>query len=283
MTRRAAVVGAAGQLGRSVRKSFEMRGWDVLAVDRSHVDIATTRQYRHIVDWGPSVVVNCAAWTNVDGCARDPAQASLVNGIAPGRLARACIPAHFVQISTNEVFAGDQQRPYREDDAPNPINPYGRSKLLGEFRVRESGAASTIVRTAWLFGPGGSNFVTKIRDAAISAVARGEPLRVVSDEWGNPTWTPSLADALVDVLERPGELPSLLHLAGQPPATRLEWAQAVVRAASLEATVTPINSAEFVRESVPPLRALLDTGLARSMGVAELRWLPPLADYVRDL
>lgn len=259
------------------------QGWDVLGIDHGQVDITEPDDYRHLIEWRPDVVVNCAAWTDVDGCAQNPERASLVNGLAPGMLARACRPARFIQISTNEVFSGEAVRAYDEGDIPEPTSAYGRSKLLGEREVQASGAAFTIVRTAWLFGPGGSNFVTKILRAAASATGRGEPLRVVADEWGNPTWTPDLAAAVAQLLRDVETMPPILHLAGEPAVTRYEWAEAVIRAASQETELVPIAAADYPRASTPPLRAVLASVRAEALGLPALEWRRPLPGYVREL
>lgn len=280
---RVAIIGAGGQLGRSMSAAFDTAGWTSLAADRSVVDITNPASFRRLIEWRPDVVVNCAAWTDVDGCARDPDRANLINGLAPGEVARACRPALFVQISTNEVFAGDRGSPYDEADLPRPVNPYGVSKLMGEQQVQESGTPFVIVRTAWLFGPGGVNFVTKILGAARSAADRGDALRVVADEWGNPTWTPMLAALVVDLLGRTEAPPNVLHVAGEPPTTRFSWAESVVADLEPQVELRSIRAAEFSRASTAPPRAILSTQLVRSLADVDLGWERPLANYVRNL
>lgn len=283
MVQRVAVVGAAGQLGRPMQAAFATRGWEVLGLTHADVDITEPEDFGQVVDWRPDVVVNCAAWTDVDGCARNPARANLVNGLAPGMMARACRSARFVQVSTNEVFAGQRHAAYREDDEPDPRSAYGRSKLLGEREVQASGAEYTIIRTAWLFGPGGANFVTKILRAAADAAARGDPLRVVADEWGNPTWTPDLAAAVVHLFQDVKSPPQLIHLAGEPAVTRYGWAEAVVRAASRHTQLAPIAAADYPRASMPPLRAVLRTARAVELGLPAMAWRSVLPGYVQSL
>ncbi len=190
--RRTAITGAVGQLGTELVRAFAAAGDEVLALARPEFDITRPADLKRLTAWRPDVVVNSAAWTDVDGCARDPERAMRINGEAAGAVAAAgaAAGALSVQISTNEVFDGELDRPYAEDDEPSPINPYGASKLAGERAVATANPRHLIVRTAWLFGPRGTNFVTKILAAAERARAAGEPLRVVDDEWGNPTWTP---------------------------------------------------------------------------------------------
>lgn len=275
MPGRIAITGAAGQLGRELVRAFSAAGHEVLPLVRPDFDLTDRRALERLVAWGPDVVVNSAAWTDVDGCAGDPERAMRVNGEAAGDVARAAAEAAalIVQISTNEVFDGSLHRPYVEDDEANPINAYGASKLAGERLVAVANPRHLIVRTAWLFGPGGSNFVTKIRAAAERMTDAGQPLRVVDDEWGNPTPTPWLADTVAwlasgALLGR--TVPNRIHVAGTPPATRLDWAQ--VSLAGHPVAIKPIPSAAYERPSRPPLRAVLDTGLLTELGGTPGDW-----------
>lgn len=270
--RRVAITGAGGQLGAELVRAFAAAGDEVLALARPDFDITRPADLERLTTWHPDVVVNSAAWTDVDGCARDPERAMRINGEAAGAvaLAAAAAGALIVQISTNEVFDGTLERAYTEDDEPNPINPYGASKLAGERAVAEANPRHLIVRTAWLFGPRGTNFVTKILAAAERARAAGEPLRVVDDEWGNPTWTPSLADAIAALVSGPRSRDaSVWHLAGEPPTSRRGWADRVLK--DVEVQILPITLAEYARPSQPPRRAILDTRRARSIGLT-LEW-----------
>lgn len=273
--RRVAITGAAGQLGRQLVDAFARAGDEVLALQRPAFDLADAATAAAISDWRPDVVVNSAAWTDVDGCARDPDRANAMNGVAAGMVAQAAARAGAlaVQISSNEVFAGDRDRPYREDDATGPVNAYGRSKLLGEELVRAATPRHLVVRTAWLFGPGGANFVTKILAAAQRAAAAGEPLRVVDDEWGNPTWTPALADGIVVAVGRSDT--GIRHIAGSPATTRLGWAREAVAGAGRAVVLEGIPAASFARASQPPARAVL----APSLGHEDLGWLEETRGY----
>ena len=277
---RVVITGATGQLGRQLVRAYEGAGHEVQGLGRTEFDIADPSRDELIVAFAPDVIVNAAAWTDVDGCARDPDRALLVNGRAAGRvaaLATAC-GALSVQISTNEVFDGLLDRPYRPDDDARPINSYGASKLAGERAVADANPRHLIVRTAWLFGPGGTNFVTKILGAARRAVASGEPLRVVDDEWGNPTWTPDLATAVVTLTDAFTDA-AIVHAAGVPPATRLGWAEVALDAAGLGVPIEPVPLATFERASTPPARAILEP----SGGMPELDWRLTTRAYVAGL
>ena len=261
MTIRVVITGAAGRLGRQLDIAFRENGDDTVPLTRAEFDLADTA----VLDfgpWAPHVVVNAAAWTDVDGCARDPGRAELMNGRGAGRVASAAAAAGAlaVQVSTNEVFDGGRQRPYVEDDQPAPINAYGASKLLGEQLTAAATHRHLIVRTAWLFGPGGANFVTKILAAADRARDAGEPLRVVSDEWGNPTATPWLAGTLVslvhDALEDERHL-GIHHRAGEPSTSRAGWAGRILAGMGME--IEEVSSGAYERPSQVPPRAVLGT------------------------
>lgn len=287
MTRRVAVTGAGGQLGRQLVAAFERAGDEVLALRRPDFDITRATDLERLSSWSPQIVINSAAWTDVDGCARDPERAMRINGESAGEVAAAARRANalVVQISTNEVFDGTGELPYREAATPAPINAYGASKLAGERAVMDATPRHLVVRTAWLFGPAGSNFVTKILAAAQRLGERGEPLRVVDDEWGNPTWTPQLAEAIVRAVEAaPDTGANILHLAGTPASTRFDWAATTLaELADASSRVERIASADYPRASTVPLHALLDDGLARSLGIGPLEWKDATADYARRL
>jgi dTDP-4-dehydrorhamnose reductase len=265
---RAAITGAGGQLGRELVRAFEDAEHEVLALARPEFDITQPRDLERLASWRPDLVVNAAAWTDVDGCARDPQRAMRINGDAAGAVARAATEggALMVQVSTNEVFDGSLDRPYVEDDVPNPINPYGASKLRGEELVAHVAERHLIVRTAWLFG-GPRSFPTRIREAADRVLREGQPLRVVADELGNPTHVGWLASAMVRLASRPDGVPGIWHLAGIPPASRYEWAEAVLR--DLPVRLEPITSGEYPRASRVPLRAVLDVARAGRLGLLD--------------
>jgi dTDP-4-dehydrorhamnose reductase len=284
---RVAVTGAGGQLGRQVVRAFDARGWQTLGMGHDDGDITVDTTISKMKEWRPDVIVNCAAWTDVDGCARDPERAMAINGAAAGRVAEAAaaVDAVMVQVSTNEVFDGSSSEPYREDDEPSPINAYGASKLAGERFVARSAPRHLVVRTAWIFGPGGRNFPGKILEIARRQAAAGQPLRVVADERGNPTWAPDLAEAIriAVVAFREGRLgPGVLHVAGEPPASRFEWAETVLKEVP-GVQVVPISLDQYPRPSRVPPRAVLSTERARSLGIPPSDWRPATAHYTSDL
>lgn len=238
----------------------------VMPLVRPHFDLAAPTLLH-----GADVVINAAAWTDVDACARDPDRAMVLNGAAAGRLAELSYQhaARFIQVSTNEVFDGASQRAYSEGDAPNPINAYGASKLAGERSVAAAHPEATIVRTSWIYG-GPRSFPAKILSAARKQAEDGRPLTVVADEVGNPTPAPLLAERIADLAMHPSA-PPILHVAGTPPVSRHGWARRVLAHAGLPDPV-PISLSDYQRASTPPPHAVLDTSLAESLGIDPIEW-----------
>jgi dTDP-4-dehydrorhamnose reductase len=257
---RIAVTGASGRLGSRLVEAIAGQGDDPVPLSRPQFELSDPSTIEVIGDLRPDIVINAAAWTDVDGCARDPELAKQLNGAGAGTVAQVAaeIGALVVQVSTNEVFDGHGDAPYLETDAPSPMNPYGASKRLGEQLVASATWRHMIVRTAWLFGPGGVSFVSKILAAAERARAEGAPLRVVGDEWGNPTATTWLATRIAALARGAhadsGEL-GIHHLAGQPSTTRARWAARIL--AGSETAIEEISLVDFPRPSRVPPRAIL--------------------------
>lgn len=276
---RVAITGAGGQLGRQLVTAFETSGHEVRGLTHSDFDITSTTDADALRTWRPGVVINSAAWTDVDGCARHPNRAMRINSEGAGLVAALAgsVGALAVQISTNEVFDGSGDRSYRTDDEPIPISAYGRSKLAGERAVANANPDHVIIRTAWLFGPGGSNFVTKILQAAERMRDAGLPLQVVDDEHGNPTWTPGLARAIAELVD--GGARGIFHVAGTPATSRFGWARVALGAAGVNVPLEPVPLASIERASTPPPRAVLEP----SAGVPELPWASATRVYAAQL
>ncbi len=239
----------------------------------------------------PEVVVHAAAWTDVDGCARDPQLATVRNATATGALATACAArgVDLLIVSTNEVFAGDRDdgRGYRPDDEPRPANPYGASKLAGEraataaYAGAGAGGVLGIARTAWLFGPPAPDFPRKILAAAERAAAAGEPLRVVADEWGSPTYAADVAEAIVELLADDAHA-GLHHLVNGGVASRAEWATDVVERLGIAVTLEPVPASTWTRASTPPRWGVLEPTPLPS-GEPLRPWPAAMADYAPRL
>jgi dTDP-4-dehydrorhamnose reductase len=193
------LVGSNGMLARAVAAQAPLN-YDLHAVDLPEFDITDQEQVVSIFDSVcPDIVINCAAYTNVDGCETEQELADRVNGAAVGYLAQEAkkIDAILVHVSTDYVFDGKKKTPYVEDDEPNPQSVYGHSKLLGEQAILESGLEKFfIIRTSWLYGPGGNNFV----ETVLRLAAEREELGIIDDQIGTPTYTGDLADAIFNLL-----------------------------------------------------------------------------------
>ncbi len=276
------ITGIKGQLGRALA-----RHWDGLAqvggCDLPEVDIADPAAITAAIgDARPELVVHCAALTDVDGCARDPALAYRVNGLGTQNVAIACqqVGAALLHISTNEVFSGRHQgeaRAYREFDRPEPINPYGQSKLAAEWYVRHLLQRFYIVRTAWLYATGGRNFIHAILNAADKHGA----LRVVTDEVANPTYVEDLAAAILQ-LAATGRY-GIYHLVNEGACSRYKFAARTLELSGRgEVPITPILQAQWPRASAPPAYAPLENACAAALGIRLRPWDHALADYLAE-
>ena len=288
---RVAVTGAGGRLGRALITALEEAPftgpfgpieWGRDAFDLDAPDAAGTQLDRDRVE----VVVHAAAWTDVDGCAREPALAQTRNGHATGVLARACSERglDLVVVSTNEVFDGTREDGlgYAPSDDPNPANPYGASKLAGERAAQDAYEAGhdgqlAIVRTAWLFGPGQPDFPAKILAAAKRAEAAGERLRAVNDEWGCPTYVADLAEGIVELLAE-GSFGGVHHIVNGGTATRADWARDVLARARLAVDVDEVPAATWERASRPPRWGVLER-TPLPAGEPLRPWPAAMADY----
>ena len=270
---RIVVIGAMGLLGSELLRTFRADGHEVIGLGKLDLDLENPQSMKRIDAVHPDVVINAAAWTDVDGCARDPERAMRINGVGAGMVAEASARCNalVVQISTNEVFEGAYDTSYSEDDAPNPINAYGLSKLAGERAVASSAERHLIVRTAWLYGPD-RGFPARIRLAA-DRRRTDEPLRVVDDEWGNPTPVASLAPAIAASTRHVlmDESLQVIHLAGEPPTTRYEWAAMALNDWP-PGRLERIKRRDFPRASTVPEHAVLSTARAQALGLGPIHW-----------
>lgn len=270
------VTGCKGQLGHALYQALPDH--TVAGCDLPETDITDRPAIAAaIADFAPHVVIHTAAWTDVDGCARNPEKAYAVNASGTQNVALACAAtdAAMVTISTNEVFDGEGSEPYREWDPPHPINPYARSKAAAEWFTRHLLTRFYIVRTAWLYAPGGTNFPHRIIELADEL----GKLRVVTDEVGNPTFAPDLAAALLEVIETGAY--GVYHLTNAGYASRYDFAQEILRIAGREdVPIEKITLDAFERDSTPPRFAPLANTAAAALGIRLRPWQEALAAFL---
>jgi len=257
------VVGAAGMLGLDVLRAGERAGHELVGLDLPELDITDAAAVQRALERAaPDAVLNCAAWTDVDGAETHVEQAHAVNADGAGNLARAAARAglSLVHVSTDYVFSGEAcvdasgaPRAYVESDPTGPRSAYGQSKLAGEQQVLAAWPAHTVVRSAWLFGVGGRNFA----ETMLRLAAEREAVQVVTDQVGCPTWTGHLAPALLGLVDR--GVAGLVHLAG---AGRVSWngfTVEIFRQAEVDCRVEDATSAQMQRPAPRPAWSVLES------------------------
>jgi dTDP-4-dehydrorhamnose reductase len=275
---RALVLGAAGLLGQDLCAALVARGHDALGCSRGEADITKDDAVTAaIARSGATHVFNCAAYTQVDKAEEESDLAFAINAEGAGRAAaeaaRAGLP--YFQLSTDYVFDGTKEGGYSEDDAPAPISAYGRSKAAGEQAALAAHPGACIVRTQWLYGFGGSNFV----ETMLRLGSERDALSVVDDQIGSPTWAHDLAAALVLLAESGGQ--GTYHLTNSETVSWFGFAQAIFSLAGLDVSLSPIPTTAFLRPAARPLRGVLRNQLWQAEGRTALRpWKDALASYL---
>ena len=285
------LTGAAGQLGRELKRSLACLG-EVIARDRQQLDLAQAEALRAAVRTAaPTVIVNAAAYTAVDKAETEPAVADAINALAPAILAEEArrLGALLIHYSTDYVFDGRKAAPYTEDDAPNPLAAYGHSKLAGELAIAASACRHLIFRTSWVYGLHGANFMKTMLRLGRRSCETGEELRVVDDQFGAPTWTRHLADATALILAR-REIPDgLYHLAGAGETSWHDYAEAIFAEAQRNGLMDKspvlrrIASANYPLPAPRPANSRLDCAkFRRDFDLALPDWRTGLADCLAD-
>lgn len=278
------ITGAGGMVGRDLLDALTARGEDVVALNRSNFDITDSSRVNAVVgEHTPSVIVNCAAYTNVDRAEDEERVANAINGSAVELLAAAANAADalLVHLSTDFVFDGSNRVPYEVTDATCPLSSYGRSKLLGELAATHA-EKHLVVRTSWLFGVHGPNFVETIRNQ----IRKGtNPLRVVADQRGRPTYTPHLAEAVIRLarLARDSDVArGIVHYADADECTWFDFARAIAEESGSDVRVVPVTTDEFPRPARRPAYSVLSTErYERLTGVRPDAWREGLAEYLK--
>ncbi len=285
------VVGAAGMLGTEVVSLLQDRGVNYVAaywpttpdLDSWTLDITDEKTVEHCIsDVKPDILINCSAYTNVDGAEEQEQLATEVNGRGVGHLARACLEHDCLlgHVSTDYVFNGRATDPYHPDDPVDPQSAYGRSKLAGERAIQDimgSDGRWFIVRTSWLFGRAGKNFVDNIIRLARDL---GE-LKVVNDQYGCPTHAPDLARCLCDLAE--GDAYGLFHFCNPPACSWHELAYHAIRYAGVSCQLVPCSTAEFPRPAPRPAYSVLDcTETFDQLGWSARPWREVLVEHLKS-
>jgi len=266
------ITGAAGQLGQALMQEAGRRGWQAAATDVGDLDITDPQViWQQLTHHRPVAVINAAAATRVDDLEQDPDLALKVNSLGPRNLAVACrrLGLKLVQVSTDYVFDGAKASPYVEWDSPRPLSVYGLSKLLGEEAVRQQCPDHFIVRTAWLYGLPGPNFVTAIL-ARSRSLTPGEELPVVDDQRGTPTSTLALAPQLLALAET--QAFGTYHATCQGETTWFEFARYILSKAGLETPVRSCTTGEYPLPAPRPANSVLENLMLRLQG---LDLMPP--------
>jgi dTDP-4-dehydrorhamnose reductase len=273
------LLGAGGMLHRAWIETLTNRGLKHRSLARAQLDLTRPETIGPALGDNCKLVINCAAYTDVDKAESEEATATAVNGIGVGRLALHCrqLGATLVHYSTDYVFNGKGVRPYRPDDPIEPLGAYGRSKAVGEKLLRESGCKYLLIRTSWLYAPWGKNFVR-----TIARVAReGKPLRVVNDQQGRPTSSEHLARTTLSLIEH--NATGIYHATDGGECTWFEFASEIARIINPQAQVSPCTTAEFPRPAQRPAYSVLDLDQTERLVGPMLPWRMALADVMERL
>lgn len=274
------ITGSKGQLGLELVKQLKIKGlYKIIDTDRDELDIVDIDNVNEfILSSKPDVVINCAAHTAVDLCETDIENAYKINAIGPRNLAIACekIGAKFVQVSTDYVFDGNIDRPYREDDNTCPNSIYGFSKLMGENFTKEFCSRHFIVRTAWLYGDG-NNFVRTM----LKLSETNKEINVVNDQFGSPTSAVDLAKAIIELIHT--EHYGTYHGTCEGKCSWYDFAQKIFEISNIDIKVNPVTSEEYKRPAPRPAYSVLDNFMLKLVGLNSFRnWEDALIEYLNE-
>lgn len=272
------LTGARGMLGWAMTKELNLE-YQLVGIDIEDADIRDENQIKEeIFNVRPDIVIHSAAYTEVDNCEKNKELTYRTNAKGAENVAHACklIQAKMVYISTDFVFDGTKNTPYTEEDIPNPINVYGWSKHEGEKTVQSILTNYLIVRTAWLYGPHGKNFV----DTIIQKSTSGNELKVVNDQKGSPTYTIDLASAVNSALKK--DLTGVVHIANSGECTWFEFAKKILELKKSSTPITPITSDKLDRLAKRPVYSVLSTAKYEKLSHLKMRsWESALSDYLK--
>jgi dTDP-4-dehydrorhamnose reductase len=265
------LTGRNGQAGWELERKLQPLG-EIRAFGRDGLDLSILDQIvARVREVKPDVIVNAAAYTAVDRAESEPDLAFTVNSTAPGVLAEEArrLDALLVHYSTDYVFDGTKREPYTEEDEPNPINTYGRSKLEGERAISQSDCRHLILRTSWIYASRGENFLLTV----LRLARERRELHVVNDQVGSPTWAAAIAGLTVDLLQTRVEESVVLHATATGTTTWYDFAGEALRISGLQTPIRPVRTEEFPRPARRPAYSVLDNGrLKRCFGVSLASW-----------
>ncbi len=274
------ITGAKGLVGTALAEHCSVSGDAVISYDHKGLDITDSGAVESvIVNERPEAVINCAAWTDVDGCESNSEKARLANALGPENLARAALKANttFITISTDYVFDGEKEGFYTQRDQPRPISVYGSSKLEGERRAQEANARTIVVRSGYIFGRAGKNFLSTV----VSRAVRGEKLTAISDYWGTPTYGHDLAIRLRELAAL--DLPGIYHVVNSGDGASFEtFTRKALKLAGLSSnTIGVVSGADLNRPAPRPRNSRLKCLLSEAIGLPPLpHWHDALARFV---
>lgn len=279
-----ALIGSTGMLGIDVNAALKGANFLIKNYNSKNLDITDAKSLPDALNnFKPDYIINCAAYTNVDLAEEEKEKADAVNHLGAQNLAEAALmlDSRLIHISTDYVFDGTKKTPYFEDDETNPINEYGLSKLKGEIAIKDSGASYIILRTSWLYGKNGNNFVNTILKLADNQ----KTIEVVNDQLGCPTYTKDVAYAISEIIVKDNSKNEVYHLTNSGSASWYEFALEIVRVFKrTNCEILPVSSDRFVRPAKRPFYSILDNSKAKEDYNIELRhWKDALKKYCNDI
>lgn len=265
------LIGKDGQLGWELQRSLASLG-EVFAYNRSEFDLNLIESFRpYIRQLSPTHIINAAAYTAVEKAEKDSQLAFHINGFAPGVLAEAAkeIQATFVHYSTDYIFDGKKKEPYTEEDLPQPLNDYGKSKLAGEEAIKSTGVKYLILRTSWIYGLRGKNFLNTI----LQLVNQNKDLKVVNDQFGSPTWSRLIAEATAQMLIQNRPHSGIYNLSCKGKTSWFGFAEALLASLKKEAPITPISSSDYPSKVIRPSNSVLSNEkIGKDFGIFLPSW-----------
>ncbi len=275
------IAGAGGMLASALERLLGT-AFDLKALTEAQLDI-TDREavFEAIGEARPDVIINAAAYTAVDQCETEEGKAMLVNGTAVGHLAQAAemTGARIIHFSTDYIFDGEKEGPYGEDDAPNPVSAYGRSKLMGEQEILRFTQNYIIIRTQWLYGENGKNFV----DTIVRLARQQNELKVVDDQYGSPTYTMDLVRAVGWFVEHRDIKGQIFHFSNEGVVSWFGFAREILKLAGIGTILVPVDTSAFPRPAKRPHNSALDKSKIRRLTNIDIRpWFDALYEYLEN-